>query len=517
VDGERAIPRGAALGTALGAALLLLLVAALLHGPRLTRPFGLLEGGGDLYGTFHRVWDEVGFTEARGLPMRPYRYGTLSGAVTWTTHPPGLPWISGALATREWAVRLPTLVGAWLAAVALFLLLRGSFGAWPALVAALLLLLMPMVSLFSQMSYEDAVLPAGLWLYLAVLRARARGPGRRAWWLLVACIACCGPWIDWAYAFYGLGLLALVGERSPRRTFAALWFPAACGLGSLALLQAWRVWATQLPGAPARTGALTVMGLLDHAILRRPPAATFMEASLPLLTRGFTLPLLVLGLLGLPLLWRRLPRLTAALLVPGVLFPLVFAWHSSRHYGFFNYLSPLVAAGAVALLLAPRRLPAPLRTLLCTVLLAGTALAAARWQDFADVTFYRDLGRELDAAAEGGHAVLHNSRAVYPYYVHSPHVRLVPVLALPMLEAAARPVAAHDGLRMLWLHWEVVPDDGSQTPVDPVGRRLKAWLEGYPSTRVPVLEQSFRSEDDRTTVRVREARLFTIREPAARR
>jgi hypothetical protein len=242
-----------------------------------------------------------------------------------------------------------------------------------------------------------------------------------------------------------------------------------------------------------------------------------MEASLPLLTRGFTLPLLVLGLLGLPLLWRRLPRLTAALLVPGVLFPLVFAWHSSRHYGFFNYLSPLVAAGAVALLLAPRRLPAPLRTLLCTVLLAGTALAAARWQDFADVTFYRDLGRELDAAAEGGHAVLHNSRAVYPYYVHSPHVRLVPVLALPMLEAAARPVAAHDGLRMLWLHWEVVPDDGSQTPVDPVGRRLKAWLEGYPSTRVPVLEQSFRSEDDRTTVRVREARLFTIREPAARR
>jgi hypothetical protein len=31
------------------------------------------------------------------------------------------------------------------------------------------------------------------------------------------------------------------------------------------------------------------------------------------------------------------------------------------------------------------------------------------------------------------------------------------------------------------------------------------------------LEQEFRSDDDRMTVRVREARLFTVREPATER
>ena len=502
---ERALRPGGIAGAAL-----LLLAAALLHGPRLDAPFGLHEGGGDLYGCFHRVWDDFGFAALRGTPLRPQRFGTLEGAGPWLDHPPLLLWVSGALAASEWALRLPTVLSAWLAAVALFLLLRRALGGWPALTAALLLLLVPMVSLFAQMSYEDAVLAAGLWLYLAALRAREAGPRRGAWTALLAALAIVGPWIDWAFAFYGLGLLALLGERSLGRTLKHVLLPGACALLSLAAMQAWRVWAPQVPAIPVRLEALGFSDLVAHAVQPRPEVGGFAHSALPLLARGFTLPVLVLGALGLPLLWRRLPRLTAALLVPGALFPLVFAWHSARHYGFFNYLTPLLAGGAVALLLAPRALPAALRALAGAALVAATAFAAARWQAAASTSFFRDVGAELDAAASDGQAVLHNFRVVYPWYVHSPRVVLTPVTTTAELQTARALFAPDERLSLLWLEWETVPDDGVARPSEPTDEALAGWLARQPSRRLPSLEQGFRTDDDRATVRVREARLVSL-------
>jgi len=496
----------------LAGALLLLLAAALLHGPRLDAPFGLHEGGGDLYGCFHRVWDDFGFAALRGTPLRPQRFGTLEGASLWLDHPPLLLWVSGALAASEWALRLPSVLSAWLAAVALFLLLRRALGGGPALAAALLLLLVPMVSLFAQMSYEDAALAAGLWLFLAALRAREPGPARGAWTALLAAIAIVGPWIDWAFAFYGLGLLALVGKRSLRRTVANVLLPAGCALLSLGAMQAWRLWAPHAPDVPARSAALSLPDLVEHAVLARPAAGDFAQSVLPLLARGFTLPVLVIGALGLPLLWRRLPRLTAALLVPGLLFPHVFAWHSARHYGFFAYLTPLLAGGAAALL-TPRTLPAALRALAGAALVAATAVSAAHWQAVASTSFFRDLGAELDAAAADGHAVLHNFRVVYPWYVHSPRVLLTPVTTTAELQAAQALLPPAEPLRLLWLEWETVRDDGTVRPSEPTDEALAAWLARWPARRLTALEQGFRTDDDRATVRVRQARLVTLGEP----
>jgi hypothetical protein len=506
------------MGRLAGVAALLLLATLALHGPRLDRPLGLMEGFGNRLASSHRMFDDFGFLALRGAPLEPFQHGSLLGVTPWLTHPPLLVWLAGGFGASEPGLRLPTVVGAWLAGVALYVLLRHAFGDAAAAAAGLLLLLFPMQSLFCQLSYEDVVLPAGLLLYAGVIGRRGADPARRGpWTLLVVLVSVVGPWLDWAYAFYGLGVLPLVAERSWRRTPAALVLPAACSLLSLALLVVWRDWAARAPILPAPLTTAGFDRLLEHGVWRRPSAAAFFGEGGALVVRGFTVFALLAGALGLPWAARRAPRLVLALAVPGVLYPVVFAWHASRHYGFFAYLGPLVAAGAVGLVLALPRLATAVRVAACVLLLGAVAWRAAGWQRYADDSFYRDLGAALDHAAADGSAVFHNSLASYSSYVESSDVRLPPVRALPALQRALRHVPPSQGARFVWIRYEVHTPDGLTADPSASSPALSAWLDARPARSIPGLSRSFLSEDGTRTVRLVDAREVTLRAPAANR
>jgi hypothetical protein len=92
-------------------------------------------------------------------------------------------------------------------------------------------------------------------------------------------------------------------------------------------------------------------------------------------------------------------------------------------------------------------------------------------------------------------------------------VLLTPVTTTAELQTAQALFAPTERLRLLWLEWEIVGDAGGVRPAEPTDAALAAVLAQRPSRRVPALEQGFRTDDDRATVRVRQARLVTLSGP----
>ena len=54
--------------------LVLVLLGAMFHAPRLSRPFGAADiNAGMYFGLFVKTWEDFGFVELRGLPLGPSR------------------------------------------------------------------------------------------------------------------------------------------------------------------------------------------------------------------------------------------------------------------------------------------------------------------------------------------------------------------------------------------------------------------------------------------------------------
>lgn len=505
-------------GRRLLAALLLLLVTVLMQGPRLDLPFGPAENSGDFYGKFSQVWQRFGFLELRGLPLGRLYADSIDRTSPYLNHPPGFLWLEGAFGTEEWQLRLPTVLGGWLAAVLLFELLRRSFGAPAALGASLLLLVTPMVSLLAQTSYENVVLPAGLLLFLAAWRGLDEHPHKRRWKVLLVLTAFVGPWLDWAFLFFCAGLVPLMWcPSSLRQTLRRLVLPAAVSTVSLALVFVWKYWAVKAPGLPPLPEAPGLADLVDITIYRRPELTYFLARSAWRLERGWTMYLLLIAPIGLWSLWRRAPRLTLALSVPGLGFPLLFASHATLHETFFAYLTPVAAASALAVILDLPKVRPAVRTLLAAILIVSVTVESYRWFDFANSTFLADLGAELSAATaasedEGAQfAVFHNSPLYYSYYVRVPNVLMPPVRYPELVKAAVARTDPSQGVRFLWLRYEPVTH-----PLAPLWRsddQLRDMLVHLPRKNIPRLTRTLNDEHGEPRLRVTEAWLVTLREP----
>lgn len=358
-------------GLGRGPALLLVLVALALHLPRVAGPFTDGQHGncGAMFGLMVRNAQALGWVETLGVPvLNPVPPGPDDPWVTYTHHPPGLPW------AVELAALLPGSVESGARLVALLLTLAAALlladigarlaGRRAALAAGLTFLLMPAGLHHGLLvNYETAALP-GL---LLLTRALVLGLGSP---VLAALVAGLGDWV----ALLPIGLVL-------RGVPARRWWSAALtgGLLVLAVFVHGRAFA---PASHAET--------LGQAL-----AATFLGPSFDAgawLTRmGEHLtvlygPVLLPALAGLVLVGRRHPplrRILLVLLAVGLLNVVLFAHHATSHEHFSLVLAPWVALSA-ATVLFPRDTAArpgglTAAALLVIVLLLGLWDARGRW------------------------------------------------------------------------------------------------------------------------------------------
>ena len=127
--------------------------------------------------------------------------------------PPLYYWLAAlgfqAAGVHEWVARLPSLLGAWLAAMALLTLLKRYTSQTVAIAAALVLVTMPYAYLAAQYANMDMLLAGCMTACIccaaaATLEAR-NGHGRRLW---IAWLAGAGVWAG--LGFLAKGLIALV-------------------------------------------------------------------------------------------------------------------------------------------------------------------------------------------------------------------------------------------------------------------------------------------------------------------
>lgn len=481
------------------------LPALALQLPFLAAPFGLEEiNAGCYFGPFAQSWERYGFGSLRGVPLVVSPYKQPAAGLVYLNHPPGTAWLLGGWGSAPWSLRLPSALGLALACGLLAGFLRTHLGTGRALAAGLLLGALPVLGFHAQVSYETLVLPAGLAALLAA--DRLRSGGARWWPGLLAASALLGPWLDWAYLFFIPALAPLLLGRP--RGLRHLVLAGGLALLSTAGVLLWRSWALESTLLENRT--LPEVGSVAATVLSsRLSAAGLLAASWRNLSVGLTLPVLLAALPGAAWLLARRPRPGLALLIAGILNPLVFSRHAEGHVFYYAYLAPLAAAGVAALPAPGRRLLPALAAVQGAVILWAAA-ATVRTHDRAHVPFFADLGRAIDEAAADRDAagrirrvyrVHHDAPQVYPYYTRAPF--LTPTTAPEGLKAARRR-PADTGLRFLHLR--------ISGPVPGVPyEELQDYLEPFPSRRLPRLEGTFTRPLTGQRYQVTEARVYTLR------
>ncbi len=503
---------------------MLFVLGCVLYLPFIGRDFGSKEQNpGSYFGPFVRNYEKFGIVETGGMPLGVTLLDKAEYGVPYMHHPPGLFWLLYAFGTEEWQMRLPTMLGAIIAAVLTFLLLLRYLGRFESMLAGLVVLTSPVVFFYAQVSYETILLPLGLGMMLAA-RALQHDELRHRKTVRFALVACafCGPWIDWAFAFYCLALVPLLWQPRFRHTIRALLLPAAASIAALALIMVWRVWVSDLPGLP-HPKASGLNALFEISVLDIPPPGQFIVACLGNLQRTYTLPVLVCAALGLWPLWRRSPRLSLALMLAGSLNVVLFASHALTHELYFAYLAPLIGASVGALWHAASqfRPTRPLiRYLTAATVLAIATMASLRVMDRASTGFFRDLGQVLTRASgpvepDGSrlkcYHVVHSFQRYYGYYADGPFIQPYPTRDPKWMATAVGSLAKAAGARYLWLKMSGPGTEKIPWLRDMPG--LAEFLVNFEQERVPELEVTLNLNGIEDWVTVDEAWLVTLKHP----
>ncbi|MEZ5962514.1 MAG: hypothetical protein R3F56_01590 [Planctomycetota bacterium] len=489
--------------THVGGLCALLACGALLHLLQLHAPFGFGEGNaGSYFACVAKGYRDIGFFALRGSPFVPDLYG---GLEPYLHHPPGGFWLAAMFGADEAGLRGTTLLAHLVATVALVELLRPSLGSLRALLAGAVFLVLPVFYIDIQASQWPFTIAFGLLMLLGYERQKTSSS--RGWRALTLVMALLGPWADWHFGFFCLALVPLTELRAPGlRRLAFAW-----GLSgvSLLLFLLWRQWAAQAPIWSHPGAGISNAGLVQGTILSRPPFLDQLRGMASCSNRALTLPVLAGLVLGLPSLLRRAPRLTAALVVAGLLGSLLFGNHVLTHTDFPSMLGALAAASASAMLLRHR----------AGGVLGVVVLAAAGWQAYTRVrqartAFFRDYGRAATAAthevqpdgSERRYVVASDLSWGYRYYVDSSDFLILPLVDPAVLEQNREALARMGkGVRYLRLRFGGRVGERMQRFPD-----LDAYLARFPSRRLPELEQSFEVDGELGALRVAEARLVTI-------
>jgi hypothetical protein len=503
------------------AVLLLVLLGALWHGQRLHKPFGIVDiNGGGYCGLFLKHYEDFGLRELRGIGMTPRRVFEASQADPYLQHPPLLFWFMYLFGTDERAIRMPTVLLSIIAAVCLSCLLRPHLGAWPALAGGALLLGTPALAVYTQASIEPMMIGAGLLLWLATLRVQATTGGtRNAWRAVQAAVAFLGPWFDWGFALFCLGLVPLVATRSLAATARALALPAVMAAAAAASIIAWRQWALRAPLLAFDGEFPTMAELIRSTVLNRPPLLESLRAAGRWIPAAASLPVALAAIPGAVVLARRSARLALGLLLAGAAHFVLFADHALVHVHFHCLLCGLLAASVAAL--ATVRLPV-LRAAPAVVvaLLVGAAWwTTLRTERHNDTTFFRDLGAALvDATRVAGpdgtkgppaRLVTTNFHYPFAYYDATPYIIAPPCLtSLRALEIAQRDRNQPHGVAYLW--FKRMEGPSAHAPRCAVPPELAAYLEAQPKQRVPDLEVELLEPGIGFDLRVREVWLVTL-------
>lgn len=477
--------------------LLLALLAATFHLPRLQQPFGGDEiNAGLFFGIVNKNFASLGFAELRGAPVGWKRWHADDRAIPYLHHPPGLFWWMTALGTAEWAHRAPTVLCALVAALLLFALLRPRLGTFAAAVAAATLLGVPSFTLYSQASYETVVVAFGLLLWWTHARFTAAAIGARAGWAVaVAATAFAGAWMDWSFVLFCLALPIVTASRAVGRTLRDLALPAAAAGLAAATIVVWQDWASQSPHLLQDMPRATVRAMLENNILQRPPIDAWLAGAASLIPATASMPVACAALLGLPLLFRRAPRLALATMFAGIAHFTLFATHATNHPHFYCFFTvPLAAAvGAIATLGADASRLRRGAAVVAIALTASAWFASAKAVAANDTDYFRDLGRVLDTAATGeGRSpygrVLHNAPRVYPYYVESPDVWIPPTTQLATLKALCdEPQRSYD---MVFLWYAKASGPGAREIASFSDAGIADYLVQFDKRRVRDLEQT---------------------------
>ncbi len=486
--------RHACLGSVVAAGLLL-------QAPWLVAPFGFLElNAGYFFGPFAQSYERFGFAALRGIPLGPFEVWPESPdkGYCYFNHPPGTAWLYTALGSAEWQLRLPSVLATIAAGLLLALLLLRRQGPWAAAVGGIALQAFPALAFGSQLSYEPPVLALGLLLFFA---ADPEGPPRRGASLLVLLAAAVGPWLDWSFGFFVLGLPLVHGQRRLREIGRRILVPWCLSLASLLLVLAWMRWAKAAAFVPQRPGqGEDVAAMLDRALFDRPGFLDFAIAGADQLAQGFGLWTLALAAAGAFVFGRQQPRLLLASMVPALLHPLVFAAHAMTHLMFWAHVAVPAAAGLAALAqqVHRERWRMTLSVSLLVLALGGTTLASIRLKQSGTAPIFASLGRALDAEATAARRdgaspamVATNAFRSYPYYVASHKVYLGPVTDPALVENAWKGGAK---IQFVYVAAELEDRHGNRAPL--ASPELLTWLERFPKRELPELQGRWPFGDD---------------------
>ena len=494
---------------------LILVFAALVHGPWLTAPFGLgAVNAGAYFGPFAQAFHQFGFAALRGAPIVVSVLDDPRNGLVYLHHPPGTAWVLAVLGTAEWSLRLPTILAQLVAAIVLLHWLTPRLGAVRAGLAGLALVVLPVLVFHAQVSYEPLVLAAGLAAQRAMDRITTNDRRVRHKVTLVTLLAV-GPWLDWAFAFFAAALAIPILARV-RPWPRALGWIAGVGCGSLLAAMPifwWKRWAQDGPLIHAPP-AIPLPEMIATTVGQRPELSAFARGAWTALDQGFTPGLVGLAALGAWSLARRQPVLAASLLFPGLANVLVFAEHARTHVFYFAYLAPALVAAAAALPL-PRW--AGWRRIAPAIVLVVGSLAVARstsLQQHGSRPYFKDLGRIIDQASAEfeGQRIVRAWRVhvtipyAYPYYYRSPIVFLSPD---PATLERERRLDDAVGVRCIWLDVALLPSGAPASYT--VSSALADYLADFPSVPLPQLETVLSNPLDGSRVHVQRANLVTIR------
>lgn len=490
--------------------------------PWIDRCFGTTETNPGMYfGPFVRNFEQFGLFELKGVPLGVTVLADPAEGYPYLNHPPALSWVLLMFGGDEWQMRLCTVVGQIISSILTYLLLIRSCRAAVSFLAALLLLLTPVLTFYSQVSYEPVVMPLGLLMCLAVQRLTDGRPGRRArlaWLLALAGTSLIGPWIDWAFAYYCLALVPLAWMAGALwGTVRRLLLPALCSASSLALLLIWRQTAVQVG---RKDGIFSLGQLFESSVGSSLSLFDLVHAWYERLPECFTLPVLLIAPFGILALWRADCRLAIALWFTGGIHLLVFRGHTmAGHHMFFAY-SAVAMAACVALAIDRgliSRAPVLVRACLTALVVLWPAWSSFSIMRATSTNFFRDHGTLLSAAtgplapAEGAgeYLVGWGVAGGYGYYMDSPLIRPLPIETAEELAASVARVKSELGIRYLWLRLEDLQGKLSRDDSD-----FEELFASSEKVRHPELEVELDLSGRGFIVRIREAWLVTMRHPA---
>ena len=509
-----------------GAALLCLALTVIglaFHLPHLADPLHAGEiNAGAYFGSFLRNWEAFGFFDLSGMMLTPQLAHGPDLSTPYFNHPPGLAWTMWLLGGDEMAVRLPTALGVTAASVIFFLLLRRSFGLWWAFGAAFCVLGSPSFTFWLQASLEPVVLPLGL-LLLLLTQMCNQASGRRRQRLHLAQVAIClvGPWMDWAFLYFCVGLVPLAWDRSLWRMVGRLLPAALASSLSLGLFFLWKDWALSNEILGASSPNEDVASIVEKFILTRPPLSEFLVRGAQTTAQANTELLLGGGLMLAGLFAYVSVRLFLALLCVAGLHPAIFPHHALDHVHFWGYCTPLLAASmAAGSKLTDRRFRVAIGALL--VLSTGVCwftsfdyLRQSRTPVLAEIGQYASKSVRDETGRD--HLIATNFPVLYPFYVTSPFV-LAPQVIDPEVIENARQVRLKKNLKpetekkegIYYLRVKVSDAVVRQAPEYGIPPELHEYLSAFEQRRIPDLEKEFYDPRTRTRVRIEEVWMHTL-------